>query len=268
MNTFDAFALGVLQRMESPIVILNAESNIVAANAAGWELLGSSAEAARGKPVEGLLRLTSARVRTPSTARCAHDPSRGWASILQSESRYFPGVALEQKRHQGERLVYNLELATIEESEVQRLADYIFKQHPDWVLDDIPLEDLMALVTPLNHILYFHDITALTNWEISRQECMRSTLDVVVRTLDHYIRNALTPILGYSELMQRKDKVFTPEQTARILDRIAGHVHLITALLDALRTVRDIHVQEPLGADATLINIEKDLQARLEQQTD
>lgn len=263
MKPFESFALHVLRGMRSPIIVVNDRIEVVTANESGWELMGESGGTARGRALESLLHPTDTRMRTPLSALQAHDNLGGWSTLLRSEVRHFPHMAVRTLGGTGEPRVLNLEVSPTPGEALIEFVAFIRDQHPDWIEGDLSPERVRDLITPKNSILFFQDVTDLAICEARRQECMRNTLDVVVRTLDHYIRNALTPILGYSDLIRRKGQTMSPEEVDRITDQMARNVHLITAVLDALRMVRDIHVEEPLGANSTLIGIEKDLKARL-----
>lgn len=263
MESFGLFALCLMRGLTSPIVVVNDRLEVVTANESGWNLLGGKGMELRGRSLDDLVHPTTRRVRTPAAAPQPQDPINGWPSILHSSVRHFPRMELKPASGEGAERVLNLEVSPLTGDDLQSLAAILLESHPEWLEDGGRPDLIDSLITPNNHILYFQDVTDLALYEARRQECMRNTLDMVVRTLDHYIRNALTPILGYSDLMRRKGNSLPPEQIGQIMEKVTRNVNLITSLLDALRTVRDIHIEEPLGADATLVGIEKDLKARL-----
>jgi nitrogen-specific signal transduction histidine kinase len=265
MTSFESFALEVFQGLSNPILVVNERYELLSANDVGWKLLNHTPRRLRGRPLEELLRPAPAKVRTPITALRTIDPTLGWKAILESSQRFFPRLTVQPVSENAEPRIMDLEISPVDQDDLHRLAIRIYENHPEWIVDGEPIDKVLKLVTPRNYILFFHDVTELAHYEEQRQELMRGTLDVVVRTLDHYIRNALTPILGYCDLLKRRGGVVSKEDMMKMSERVARHVLLITALLDSLQTVRDIHTTEPLGADATLIDIEKELKLRLEE---
>lgn len=266
MKSFEVFALHLLRDLRCPVVVVNDRLEILSANPSGWDFLGGAPETLRGLSLDTALIPNPQQDNScplPSTEASGNNP---WAEYLLPESCCHSGLSVLRhgQKGAGHKRVVMLEVSPIEGGELLNLANTLFSALPEVVREDPALPFTVQRITPVNYIFLFRDITEETHRECRHRENMKRTLDAVVLTLDHYIRNALTPILGYSQLMaSRGDDI--PEQDARImLRRIADHAQLIVAVLDALKNVRQVQLATRYGADSVLIDIERDLQARLE----
>lgn len=266
MKSFEVFALHILRDLRCPVVVVNDRLEILSANPSGWVFLGDAPESLRRAKLESVL------IPDPRWEHlCSLPPqdaleTNPWAGFLLPEGCCRSHLAVLRPRLEGdcrERVVM-LEVSSIEGDELRRLADTLFTALPEMPREDPTLPLIIQHITPINHIFLFRDITEEAHRERHHKESMKRTLDAVVLTLDHYIRNALTPILGYSQLMACRGGEIEESEAKIMLRRIADHAQLIVAVLDALKNVRNVQLTAPYGADSALVDIENDLKTRLE----
>ncbi len=262
MRAFSLLAMSILKELRMPLVVTNKRFEVIAANDSGWSFLGDELQHLRGSRLEQMIRPIATGPHTPLSPPTSYDPSHGWEGFTESGTHVYPRVRVAAVNGQGER-VMRLEVNTISGDEVLDLARLIYEKYPEWVAEPFPIEVLTRMITPENYMLCFSDVTEEADAEEHHRAIMRETLDVVVRTLNHYIRNALTPILGYSEMIRDMGEALPKEMLVEITEKMIDNVQIITSVLDALRGIRDVQFVEPLGADATLIRIEEGLKQRL-----
>jgi PAS domain-containing protein len=266
MKSFEIFALHLLRDLRCPVVVVNDRLEILSANPSGWDFLGGAPETLRGLSLDCALIPNPRQDNScplPSTEASGNNP---WAKYFLPGGCCHSGLSVlcHGQKPAGHERVVMLEVSPIEGGELLQLANTLFKSLPEVLREDPALPLTVQRITPVNYILLFRDITEETHRERLHRESMKRTLDAVVLTLDHYIRNALTPILGYSQLMASRGDEINELDAKIMLRRIADHAQLIVAVLDALKNVRQVQLATRYGADSVLIDIERDLQARLD----